>query len=106
MPDDKRALDYLRQFGYLPDEVALDSPQGPAAVRACQAMALLPATGAVDAETEKVFERPRCGFPDRQGALEAGIGTFVAFGTVWDHAIITYRINNLSPDLTPSGNAA
>ncbi|WP_405876729.1 MULTISPECIES: DUF4214 domain-containing protein [unclassified Streptomyces] len=101
MPDDKRALDYLRQFGYLPDEVALDSPQGPAAVRACQAMALLPATGAVDAETEKVFERPRCGFPDRQGALEAGIGTFVAFGTVWDHAIITYRINNLSPDLTP-----
>ncbi|MFE1795567.1 DUF4214 domain-containing protein [Streptomyces sp. NPDC059517] len=99
MPDDKRALDYLRQFGYLPVEVALDSPQGPAAVRACQAMALLPATGTLDAETEKVFERPRCGFPDRKGAREGGLGTFVAFGTVWDHAIITYRINNLSPDL-------
>jgi hypothetical protein len=28
-----------------------------------------------------------------------GTGEFVAFGTVWDHAIITYRINNLSPDL-------
>ncbi|MEU9779664.1 matrixin family metalloprotease [Streptomyces phaeochromogenes] len=99
MPDDKRALDYLRRFGYLSDEVALDSPQGPAAIRSCQAMALLPATGMVDSETENVFARPRCGFPDRHGALEAGIGTFVAVGTVWDHAIITYRINNLSQGL-------
>ncbi|MFI9172972.1 matrixin family metalloprotease [Streptomyces lincolnensis] len=99
MPDDKHTLDYLRQFGYLPDGVSLGSPQGPAAVRAFQAMALLPATGEVDAETKKGFDRPRCGFPDRQGALESGIGTFVAFGTVWNHAIITYRINNLSEDL-------
>ncbi|MBQ0852524.1 hypothetical protein J8N05_30635 [Streptomyces sp. BH-SS-21] len=51
MPDDKRALDYLRQFGYLPVEAALGSPQGPAAVRACQAMALLPAAGTLDTET-------------------------------------------------------
>ncbi|MFD7914397.1 DUF4214 domain-containing protein [Streptomyces sp. NPDC059752] len=103
--DAKIATDYLRIFGYLPEDVPLASDAGRAALRASQAMALLPTTGTVDEATRKVFEQPRCGFPDRQGTEEpgqpkspGGIGEFVAYGTVWDHAVITYRINNLSPD--------
>ena len=91
---------YLKEFGYLAGDTPLDSPAGRAAVRAFQSTALLPATGEVDAVTEEAFDRPRCGFPDRQGA--AAPGQFVLFGTVWDRAIITYRIKNFSVDLDPA----
>ncbi|WP_189218911.1 MULTISPECIES: matrixin family metalloprotease [Streptomyces] len=53
----------------------------------------------MDEATDKLFERPRCGFPDRRGTAHPGLGTFVAFGTVWDHSIITYRVNKLSDDM-------
>ncbi|GHE40812.1 hypothetical protein GCM10018785_07940 [Streptomyces longispororuber] len=99
MGDDNNASDYLREFGYLAEGVALDTAQGRAAVRALQAMALLPASGELDDATAEVLARPRCGVPDRRGAGGPGGASFVAFGTVWDHAILTYRVNNLSPDL-------
>ncbi|GAA5025644.1 matrixin family metalloprotease [Streptomyces siamensis] len=103
--DAKLAENYLRAFGYLPEDVPLQSDSGRAAVRASQAMALLATTGDIDEATRTVFEQPRCGFPDRQGVEDprsgkslTSVAEFVAFGTVWDHAVITYRINNLSPD--------
>ncbi|GAA3158633.1 DUF4214 domain-containing protein [Nonomuraea salmonea] len=98
MADEKAATDFLQRFGYLADDTSLDSAQGHAAVRAFQAANLLPATGDLDSRTEEQFARPRCGLPDRNAFTTAGLAPFVAFGTVWDRAVITYRINNLSGD--------
>ncbi|MGW6318812.1 matrixin family metalloprotease [Streptomyces sp. NPDC055099] len=98
MPDGKHALGCPGQCGCLPVGVARGSPQGPAAARACQPVALLPAAGDPVAVTENVSERPGCEFPDRENARETGIG---AFGTVRDHAAVTGRINHLSPALAP-----
>jgi hypothetical protein len=104
-----RSIDYLKRFGYLAEDTALDSPaqdtvldspMGREAVRAFQAMALLPESGEIDEATLAAFARPRCGVSDGIGLkVRTASSNFEAFGTVWNHAIITHRINNFSPDL-------
>jgi hypothetical protein len=96
----QRSIDYLKRFGYLAEDTVLDSSMGRAAVRAAQAMALLPESGNIDDATLAAFARPRCGVSDGIGLVaRRARNDFVVLGTVWNHAIITYRINNFSPDL-------
>ena len=100
------SIDYLKRFGYLAEDTVLDapaddavldapakdavldSPMGREAVRAFQAMALLPESGEIDEATLAAFARPRCGVSDGIGRLEARAASsnFEVFGTVWNHA--------------------
>ncbi|XP_008330467.1 matrix metallopeptidase 30 [Cynoglossus semilaevis] len=54
----------------------------------------LEVTGQLDASTLEVMGRPRCGFTDR-----ARYGYFQN-QPKWDKSVITYRINNYTPDLS------
>jgi hypothetical protein len=65
-----------------------------------QAMADLAPTGELDEDTLAAMDRDRCGVKDARGTLANQVAEFVAFGTRWDHAIITYRFENATPDLT------
>ncbi|XP_033001641.1 macrophage metalloelastase-like [Lacerta agilis] len=53
----------------------------------------LKVTGKIDTETMQVMDQPRCGVPD---VLE-----YRTFGTDgWNKNLLTYRINNYTPDMT------
>jgi hypothetical protein len=107
--EQQKAIEYLQKFGHLGPAhdltgssenvlaIETDSDVFRAALENFQAMALLPVTGTLDQQTMAAMDRPRCGLPDgRSGNLFA---EFVAFGTVWDHAIITYQFANATPDI-------
>jgi hypothetical protein len=107
--EQQKAIEYLQKFGHLGPAhdltgssenvlaIETDSDVFRAALENFQAMALLPVTGTLDQQTLAAMDRPRCGLPDgRSGNL---VAEFVAFGTVWDHAIITYRFANATPDM-------
>jgi hypothetical protein len=105
----QKALEYLQKFGHLgPAHDLLGSSENVlaterdsdifrAALENFQALALIPVTGMLDQQTLAAMNRPRCGLPD--GRSENLFAEFVAFGTVWDHAIITYRFANVTPDM-------
>lgn len=115
MAINERARRYLFKFGYLVDNARgqfsnLDSVsenQLPddlqAAISEFQRMAGIPETGEWDQATESASQRPRCGCPDvgprtaLGGSIEA---KFVAFGTRWNRAIITYCFENTTNDLS------
>ncbi|XP_060091299.1 matrilysin [Heteronotia binoei] len=54
----------------------------------------LTATGKMDAATRKLMEQPRCGLPDLQELKAAR--------QIWSKRVLTYRINNYTPDLRKS----
>ncbi|XP_054830874.1 matrix metalloproteinase-18-like [Eublepharis macularius] len=54
----------------------------------------LTVTGKMDAETGKVMKQPRCGVPD--------VAQYRASPQVWTKKVLTYRINNYTPDLPKS----
>ncbi|NBD24092.1 matrixin family metalloprotease [Paenibacillus glycinis] len=107
---------FLHRFGYLQVESRDDgfkriqNPSAPTApigvfdeateeaVRSYQQFHALPVTGVLDERTAEEMGKPRCGFPDHPQT--AGVSDFVAQGNKWDHANITYRIMNFTPDLT------
>lgn len=106
MTDQNKAIQYLRAFGYLkdmsPTSHTLDEPVNDnnilrAAILDFQNMAQLPRTGEIDATTITKMRQPRCGVPDVGN--ETLSEEFVLTGTIWDHAIVTYRIENFSPDM-------
>jgi hypothetical protein len=106
------AVDYLLQFGYIGrsgagDAGGLSAPEPSeellsTAVQEFQEMALIPISGIVDETTQEAMGRPRCGFPDSGtvGSVELTAGAeFVAFGTSWRQAILTFSFENGTPDL-------
>ncbi len=103
------ALNYLRNYGYIGSTPVVEAAEPEpvddllrVALHAFQDTALIPSTGEVDQATREAMARPRCGFPD---AGTVGLGApgspaeFVAFGTSWPRAIITYSFENSTPDL-------
>ena len=115
MTEQERALEYLQKYGYLgagrelmerPEDTEdlLSVEPGDNVFRSVladfQAMANLTPTGELDEATLAAMDRDRCGTKDVNGTLANQVGEFVAFGTRWDHAIITYRFENATPDLT------
>lgn len=108
-PNVEKLQDYLKKFGYL-DSPILDTfsvredataEEAPAtgvydentrrAVEKFQAFTGIPVTGEFDHATINMMGRPRCGFPDT--------ANFVVDGRKWDHTNITFRFEELSPDL-------
>ncbi|CAI5773316.1 macrophage metalloelastase-like [Podarcis lilfordi] len=64
-------------------------------IRQMQEFFHLKVTGKIDTETVQVMDQPRCGVPD---VLE-----YRTFGTErWNKNLLTYRINNYTPDMTRS----
>jgi hypothetical protein len=105
-----QALGYLTQYGYMASPITADEslPAPPdesllrVALTQLQEMAQVPVTGELDQDTLDATERPRCGFPDHVLADPfdtAEPGEFVASGTRWAQAVVTYRLYNTSPDL-------
>jgi hypothetical protein len=105
----EQALEYLRTFGYVEQPTKLEGTapwptEDPfrIALHAFQSTALIPSTGQVDEATRAAMERPRCGFPDAGMVGRGAPGSpeeFVAFGTSWPKAIISYSFMNSTPDL-------
>nr|XP_020667515.1 macrophage metalloelastase-like [Pogona vitticeps] len=52
-------------------------------------------TGKMNRETLEVMNQPRCGVPDAPGYK-------AAVGSRWGKTILTYRINNYTPDMHPA----
>jgi acylphosphatase/peptidoglycan hydrolase-like protein with peptidoglycan-binding domain len=117
--DDVRHLfEYLRRFGYFPNDdlrrgnllfhpAVPFAPEDPeqfdgrieAALRKFQQQQSLPVTGVLDDETLALMQRPRCGFPDEPVFGPGGPATFVAQGNRWPGNNVTYNFDNFSPDL-------
>ena len=93
--------DYLARFGYMrPATVGefsaarFDDPTAQA-LRLYQSFHDLPVTGEIDEATLAEMSKPRCGFPDLPDVAE-----FELEGRKWDRTALTYRIVNLTPDLS------
>ncbi|MDX8147918.1 matrixin family metalloprotease [Lentzea sp. BCCO 10_0061] len=105
MANHEKELAYLTRYGYLPPsrgEQADETSLVRVALTQFQEAAALPVTGEFDETTAEAVARPRCGFPDRVAVdpfTAAEPGEFVASGTRWAQAVITYRVYNTSPDL-------
>ena len=112
----KRTQNYLLKYGYLDNANQLDQSLAStqdaegavhlqAAISEFQRMAGVPETGEWDQATKSASKRPRCGVPD-VGPLTAiddsNAEEYVAFGTRWNKALITYsfekKTNNLDPE--------
>ena len=68
------------------------------ALRTYQRFHKIPDTGVLDEATIAMMKMPRCGFPDAPFA--GSIASFVASGNKWEYENLTYRFENLTPDLT------
>ncbi|GLZ28191.1 hypothetical protein Lesp02_03810 [Lentzea sp. NBRC 105346] len=107
MANNDRELQYLTHYGYHTQADAADGKRSASeneslqqvALAQFQQMAHVPVTGELDQATREAMERPRCGFPDQVAADPFSTdesGEFVASGTRWPQAIITYRLYNTS----------
>jgi peptidoglycan hydrolase-like protein with peptidoglycan-binding domain len=111
----ERTYEYLRRFGYFPNErLARQYPMWRSAVafdlenprtygeKLRTAVGLfqqangLPVTGDVDEDTLDLMNQPRCGFPD---IVVEGVGEFVAQGNRWNVNPVSYSYTNTTPDL-------
>jgi len=111
MPEKEDAVEYLRAFGYFRDlpstartlKAAVeneDTLRG--AVLDFQNMARITATGELDKATLNKMQQPRCGVVDQGHGplLTTSVSEpFVLAGTIWNQAIVTYRIENFSSDM-------
>ena len=124
--DVRNLYEYLRRFGYFPnddlrqanvlfrsvmpfapDDPSDFDPQIESAVRKFQLQHGLNVSGAVDAATLKLMQQPRCGFPDQPvGNDAATVGEFVAQGSRWASNTISYRFTNSTPDLSVNDQRA
>jgi peptidoglycan hydrolase-like protein with peptidoglycan-binding domain len=110
-PEVRRLYEYLKQFGYFPNDtlrahpgwapVVPETPQDPSRFDGLMERALiafqkahgLPADGTLNAETAKLMRTPRCGFPD--GAAEFAQSTYK-----WSKNSLTYAFTlYTTPDL-------
>ncbi|KAL3068469.1 hypothetical protein niasHT_030760 [Heterodera trifolii] len=102
IPDEK-ATDYLLNFGYV-EPGKLQEAGGTEdkenilekAVKAFQSFAHLPETGKLDIKTKKKMAQPRCGMQDAQMIVGPG------GGPKWNKNLVTFKINNFSPQLPQS----
>lgn len=84
---------------------AVRTPEGDPLLRAAvveyQRHSRLPITGRIDGPTLTAMNRPRCGFVAPSGGSDSGaLGEFVAAGSLWKKAIITFRWETFSQKLT------
>ena len=86
---------YLKRFGYLEQDSQDSDEDVSSALSALQTRAGLKDTGAFDNATEALMRIPRCGNLDTPKPA-----AFVAGRSKWDHTNITWRFENLTPDLT------
>uniref|UniRef100_A0A8D0HGR7 Matrix metallopeptidase 19 n=1 Tax=Sphenodon punctatus TaxID=8508 RepID=A0A8D0HGR7_SPHPU len=105
--DEKEALSYLRQFGYLqsPLERLTDNftqDEVTDAIRSFQQASALPPTGRLDVGTLAQMQQPRCGVEDpfNQRALKYQLLAR------WRKRHLTYRIQNPSAELGLAGTRA
>jgi peptidoglycan hydrolase-like protein with peptidoglycan-binding domain len=119
-----RLQEYLKKFGYLeadkpatndfakirdaglPEATANQFDESTsAAIRAFQKFNGLNATGVADADTIHLMSMPRCGNPDCPNRYfaaraRAGLAEFVAQGSKWSRANVTFGFENFTGDLT------
>ena len=114
--DVQRLFDYLKRFGYFPNDSLrvgnyLFRPAVPfepedtaryddlmeSAVRKFQQQQGLQVTGSVDERTLELMKQPRCGFPDQP---VTGVDQFVAQGNKWPTNNVSYSFSNTTPDLS------
>jgi len=93
-----RLREFLQAYGYLDrsrDLNALDpSVDDCAALAQFQRFVGLTGTGKFDADTQKLMNEPRCGFPDVHSISE-----FALSGCKWNKRVITWRLVGGSEDL-------
>lgn len=92
---------FLERFGYMRPETvgeftakAFEDPTAQG-LRLYQAFHGLPVTGEIDDATVAEMSKPRCGFPDFPDLAE-----FEVEGRKWDRTALTYRVMNVTPDLS------
>ncbi|XP_030634089.1 matrix metalloproteinase-19 [Chanos chanos] len=100
------AVSYLRQFGYLDNQVDPEE-QGPLnddaveeALRVFQRVSGLPISGKIDNATLTKMRQPRCGLQD---TFNQKFMKYRRFGGTWRKSSLTYRIYNYTPDLGKAG---
>ncbi|KAM8899313.1 collagenase 3-like isoform 2-T2 [Spinachia spinachia] len=93
---------YLKQFYNLKEETGPTIRRGisPLTKKLTEMQRFfgLQITGTLDTDTMAMMKKPRCGVPDSQ------IAHYSTFGgePKWDRNTLTYRIENYTPDMSPS----
>jgi len=85
--EESKAVDYLKQFGYIDNDIGeyVDFAVFTDAVKQFQDFAGIDATGTIDEETKQLMESPRCGIQDKSS-------DYSLQGSKWSKKVLTYRI--------------
>ncbi|XP_068186502.1 collagenase 3-like [Antennarius striatus] len=100
--DEGLAKSYLKSFFNLTEETGRGPRRGFRSLRRklseMQRFFGLHITGTLDTETIDMMKKPRCGVPD------GNLARFSTFGRnlKWEKNSLTYRIENYTPDMSPS----
>ncbi|VDO75686.1 unnamed protein product [Onchocerca flexuosa] len=97
----EQEIDYLQQFGYLPKPPSgvaamLSETMIEEAIRELQLYGKIPITGKIDAATQELMSRKRCGLSDRPiheflRRKRRHKKRFALMGSKWTKRIVTYR---------------
>ncbi|KAG8441858.1 hypothetical protein GDO86_010876 [Hymenochirus boettgeri] len=101
---------WLQRYGYLPPtdprmSVLRSAETMQSAIAAMQHFYGINATGKVDRKTIDWMKKPRCGVPDRMGAISrfnVRRKRYALTGQKWHHKHITYSIKNVTPKVGDS----
>nr|XP_040038651.1 matrix metalloproteinase-18-like isoform X1 [Gasterosteus aculeatus aculeatus] len=100
--DENFAENYLKKFFNLTEETGPTIRRGISPLTKklteMQRFFRLQITGTLDTETLAVMKKPRCGVPDSNVAHYSTFG----INPKWDRNSLTFRIENYTPDMSPS----